>query len=82
MELTLEQLKAAGDLGFPGLLGVDVESVEDGVVQSSLALRAEHCRVRQCRMKPAALSASGFGVASVSFTSASTAAPVTGLTSS
>ena len=41
MELTLEQLSAAGAEVFPGLVGIEVESVEDGVVAARLPLRPE-----------------------------------------
>ena len=41
MRVTLEQLAAAGDEVFPGLVGVEVESVEDGVVRARLPLRPE-----------------------------------------
>ena len=41
MELTLEQLNDAGAGLFPGLVGVEVESVADGVVQARLPLRNE-----------------------------------------
>jgi 1,4-dihydroxy-2-naphthoyl-CoA hydrolase len=40
--LTLDQLRADGDERFPGLVGVDVTAVEDGVVTARLPLRAEH----------------------------------------
>lgn len=41
MELTLDQLNDAGAGLFPGLVGVEVESVADGVVQARLPLRNE-----------------------------------------
>ena len=41
MELTLEQLNDAGAGLFPGLVGVEVESVADGLVQARLPLRNE-----------------------------------------
>ena len=41
MELTLDQLKAAGDGLFPGLIGVEVDSLRDGVVKAHLPLRDE-----------------------------------------
>jgi len=41
MELTLDQLKAAGDRLFPGLIGVEVDSLLDGVVHAHLPLRDE-----------------------------------------
>jgi 1,4-dihydroxy-2-naphthoyl-CoA hydrolase len=42
VELTLEQLKAAGSLGFPGFVGVEVDEVSDGRVTARLPLRDEH----------------------------------------
>ena len=41
MELTLDQLKAAGDGLFPGLIGVEVDSLVDGMVKAHLPLRDE-----------------------------------------
>ncbi len=41
MELTLDQLKAAGDGLFPGLIGVEVDSLVDGVLKAHLSLRDE-----------------------------------------
>jgi 1,4-dihydroxy-2-naphthoyl-CoA hydrolase len=41
VELTLEQLNDAGAGLFPGLVGVEVESVADGTVQARLPLRNE-----------------------------------------
>src|SRR5580765_2831366 len=41
MELTLDQLKAAGEGLFPGLIGVEVDSLADGVVHARLPLRNE-----------------------------------------
>jgi uncharacterized protein (TIGR00369 family) len=41
MDITLEQLKAAGDRFFPGLIGVEIDSLVDGVVHSHLPLREE-----------------------------------------
>jgi 1,4-dihydroxy-2-naphthoyl-CoA hydrolase len=41
MELTLDQLKAAGDGLFPGLIGVEVDTLIDGVVNAHLPLRDE-----------------------------------------
>jgi 1,4-dihydroxy-2-naphthoyl-CoA hydrolase len=41
VELTLEQLNAAGTDLFPGLVGIEVDSVADGVVRAQLPLRAE-----------------------------------------
>ncbi len=40
--VTLEQLRAAGEAGFPGLVGVDVVEVEDGVVTARMPLRDGH----------------------------------------
>jgi 1,4-dihydroxy-2-naphthoyl-CoA hydrolase len=41
MELTLDQLKAAGEGLFPGLIGVEVASLIEGVVHAHLPLREE-----------------------------------------
>jgi 1,4-dihydroxy-2-naphthoyl-CoA hydrolase len=41
MELTLDQLKAAGEGLFPGLIGVEVDSLIDGIVLAHLPLREE-----------------------------------------
>jgi 1,4-dihydroxy-2-naphthoyl-CoA hydrolase len=41
MELTLDQLKAVGDGLFPGLIGVEVDSLVDGVLKAHLSLRDE-----------------------------------------
>jgi uncharacterized protein (TIGR00369 family) len=41
-QLTLEQLRAAGESRFPGLVGVDVGEVEDGLIRARLPLRPEH----------------------------------------
>jgi uncharacterized protein (TIGR00369 family) len=41
MELTLDELKSAGDGLFPGLIGVEVDSLVDGVVEAHLPLRDE-----------------------------------------
>jgi 1,4-dihydroxy-2-naphthoyl-CoA hydrolase len=41
MELTLDQLKAAGDGLFPGLIGIEVDSLADGVVEAHMLLRDE-----------------------------------------
>jgi 1,4-dihydroxy-2-naphthoyl-CoA hydrolase len=41
VELTLAQLTAAGNDLFPGLVGVQVDSVADGVVRARLELRQE-----------------------------------------
>jgi uncharacterized protein (TIGR00369 family) len=40
--LTLEQVTAAGSRGFPGLVGVEVESVEPGVARARLEVRDQH----------------------------------------
>ena len=42
MELTLAQLREAGQSGFPGLVGVEVDEAADDVVQARLPLRDEH----------------------------------------
>jgi 1,4-dihydroxy-2-naphthoyl-CoA hydrolase len=42
VELTLAQLSEAGDAVFPGLVGVRVESLEEGVVHARLELRPDH----------------------------------------
>ena len=42
MDLTLAQLKEAGSGLFPGLLGVEIDSVEDGRVLGRLALDDRH----------------------------------------
>ncbi len=42
MELTLAQLIGAGREGFPGLVGVEVDSVAAGVASGRLPLRARH----------------------------------------
>jgi 1,4-dihydroxy-2-naphthoyl-CoA hydrolase len=41
MELTLDQLKAAGEGLFPGLIGIEVDSLVDGVVEAHMLLRDE-----------------------------------------
>ena len=41
MKLTLDQLNEAGAGLFPGLVGIEVESVADGIVQARLPLRNE-----------------------------------------
>jgi 1,4-dihydroxy-2-naphthoyl-CoA hydrolase len=41
-DLTLEQLRALGDERFPGLVGVDVFEVAEGLVRARLELRDEH----------------------------------------
>jgi len=40
--LTLAQLNKAGKSVFPGLVGVEIHEVVDGVVHAGLALRDEH----------------------------------------
>ena len=42
MELTLAHLIEAGREGFPGLVGVEVDSVAAGVASARLPLRAQH----------------------------------------
>src|SRR5204863_10191079 len=42
IELTLAQLNEAGRSAFPGLVGVEVDEVVDGVVQARLPLRDAH----------------------------------------
>jgi 1,4-dihydroxy-2-naphthoyl-CoA hydrolase len=42
VELTLAQLNEAGKNVFPGLVGVEVDEVVDGVVHATLPLRDEH----------------------------------------
>ena len=42
MELTLAQLNEAGQSVFPGLVGVEIHEVVDGVVCAGLTLRDEH----------------------------------------
>ena len=42
MDLTLEQLSEAGSSLFPGLIGVEIESVEDGVVRGRMELGDKH----------------------------------------
>jgi 1,4-dihydroxy-2-naphthoyl-CoA hydrolase len=41
VELTLAQLNAAGNDLFPGLVGIRVDSVADGIVRARLELRGE-----------------------------------------
>jgi 1,4-dihydroxy-2-naphthoyl-CoA hydrolase len=41
-EVTLDQLRQAGDGCFPGLVGVDIFEVADGRVRARLPLRPEH----------------------------------------
>ena len=42
MEITLAQLKDAGDGLFPGHIGVEIESVADGVARGRMELGARH----------------------------------------
>ena len=42
MEITLAQLNEAGKGVFPGLVGVEIDDVADGVVHAKLPLRDEH----------------------------------------
>jgi uncharacterized protein (TIGR00369 family) len=42
VELTLEQLREAGHLGFPGFVGVEVDEAAGGRVRARLLLRDEH----------------------------------------
>ena len=42
MEITLAQLNEAGKSVFPGLVGVEIDDVADGVVHARLPLRDEH----------------------------------------
>ena len=42
MEITLAQLNEAGKSVFPGLVGVEIDEVIDGVVHAGLTLRDEH----------------------------------------
>jgi 1,4-dihydroxy-2-naphthoyl-CoA hydrolase len=42
VELTLAQLNEAGSRLFPGLLGIEVDDVADGVVQARLGVREKH----------------------------------------
>ena len=42
MDLTLGQLHEAGDSLFPGLIGVEIDSVEDGRVVGRMALDDRH----------------------------------------
>ncbi len=42
MELTLAQLNEAGASLFPGLLGIEVETVVDGIVHARLEVREKH----------------------------------------
>ena len=42
MELTLAALNEAGRAAFPGLVGVEVDEVADGVARARLPLRDDH----------------------------------------
>lgn len=43
MDFTLEELQAAGSVGFPGLLGIEFEMPEgDGVLRGRLAIAEKH----------------------------------------
>jgi len=42
VEITLAQLNEAGKSVFPGLVGVEIDDVADGVVHARLPLRDEH----------------------------------------
>jgi uncharacterized protein (TIGR00369 family) len=42
VELTLAQLNEAGSRLFPGLLGIEVDDVADGVVQARLGVQDKH----------------------------------------
>jgi uncharacterized protein (TIGR00369 family) len=42
VELSLEQLNQAGERFLPGLLGVEIESVTDGVVRGRLTVAERH----------------------------------------
>jgi uncharacterized protein (TIGR00369 family) len=42
VDLTLAQLNEAGKSVFPGLVGVEIDDVADGVVRARLPLRDEH----------------------------------------
>lgn len=42
MELTLAQLHEAGDTGFPGLLGVEIQEAGDGLARARLELGRQH----------------------------------------
>jgi len=42
VEITLAQLNEAGKSVFPGLVGVEIDDVADGVVHAKLPLRDEH----------------------------------------
>ena len=42
MELTLAQLNEAGSSLFPGLLGIEVDEVANGVVQARLGVEEKH----------------------------------------
>jgi uncharacterized protein (TIGR00369 family) len=42
VELTLAQLNEAGRDAFPGLVGIEVDAADDGLVRAHLALRDDH----------------------------------------
>ena len=42
MDVSLAQLNEAGKDVFPGLVGIEVDTVEDGLVRARLELRDEH----------------------------------------
>jgi uncharacterized protein (TIGR00369 family) len=42
MELTLEQLRELGSVGFPGLLGIEFQEAGDGYVRAGLELEQKH----------------------------------------
>jgi len=42
VELTLAALNEAGSATFPGLVGVEVDEADDGIVRARLPLRDEH----------------------------------------
>jgi 1,4-dihydroxy-2-naphthoyl-CoA hydrolase len=42
MELTLAQLREAGDRFLPGLFGIEVDNIADGVVSARLPLAQHH----------------------------------------
>jgi 1,4-dihydroxy-2-naphthoyl-CoA hydrolase len=42
MDITLAQLKEAGDRFLPGFFGIEIDGVEDGVVRGHLSIRKQH----------------------------------------
>jgi uncharacterized protein (TIGR00369 family) len=42
VEITLAQLREIGSHGFPGLLGIEFEEPEDGVMRARLAITERH----------------------------------------